>query len=177
DSTVLMLWESCGLAAHQQLVIIPSINYRKFTCFGSDLLSSTKADFDGLAADPYNLRADWAPAFGDIRHRLTLGPTFPLPLKPLRMMVNAFFIYTSGPVYNITTGLPDPSGDGAAVQRPALANLSPGACAGATVRYVPQFGCFDLLPGAGTPSIPKNFGRGPSSSNMTLRVSRTWDFI
>jgi hypothetical protein len=25
--------------------------------------------------------------------------------------------------------------------------------------------------------IPKNFGRGPSSSNMTVRISRTWDFI
>ena len=93
------------------------------------------------------------------------------------MMVNTLFIYTSGPVYNITTGLPDPSGDGAAVQRPALANLSPAACAGATLKYVPQFGCFDLLPAPGTPMIPKNFGRGPSNSNMTLRVSRTWDFV
>ncbi|PYS05460.1 MAG: TonB-dependent receptor [Acidobacteria bacterium] len=174
DSTVRMMTESSALAEQQQFVINPTINYKKLSFFGSYVLSSTKADFDGLAADPYNLRADWAPAFGDIRHRLTLGPTFPLPLK---MMVNTLFIYTSGPVYNITTGLPDPSGDGAAVQRPALANLSPAACAGATLKYVPQFGCFDLLPAPGTPMIPKNFGRGPSSSNMTLRVSRTWDFV
>src|SRR5437763_8647310 len=93
------------------------------------------------------------------------------------MMVNMLFIYNSGPVYNITTGFPDPSGDGAAVQRPALVNLTPGACTGATLKYVPQFGCFDLLPAPGTPTISRNLGRGPSNSNMTLRVSRTWDFI
>lgn len=174
DSTVRMMTESSGLASQQQFVINPTVTYKKLSFFGSYILTSTKADFEGLPADHYNLRAEWARAFGDIRHRVTLGPTFPLPLK---LMVNTLFIYNSGPVYNITTGLPDPSGDGAAVQRPALANLPPAACVGATVRYVPQFGCFDLLPGAGTPSIPKNFGRGPSSSNMTLRVSRTWDFI
>jgi hypothetical protein len=44
------------------------------------------------------------------------------------------------------------------------------------LKYVPEFGCFDLLPAPGTPRIPKNFGRGPSSNNMTLRISRTWDF-
>jgi len=112
DSTVRMMTESSGLAEQKQFVVNPTVNYKKFSLFGSYLLSYTKADFDGLPADHYNLHAEWAPAFGDVRHRLTVGPTFPLPLK---MMVNTLFIYSSGPVYNITTGLPDPSGDGAAV--------------------------------------------------------------
>jgi hypothetical protein len=172
DSTVRMMQETSGLASQQQLVFNPTLNYKKFSLFGSYVLSSTKADFDGLPADPYNLHAEWAHAF-DIRHRLTVGPNFPLPLK---MMVNTLFIYNSGPVYNITTGLLDPSGDGAAVQRPALLNLSGASCAGATLKYVPEFGCFDLSPAPGTAVIPRNLGRGPGSANMTVRVARTWDF-
>jgi len=173
DNTVRMLQETSGVANQQQLVINPTLNYKKVSLFGSYQLSSTRADFDSLPANPYNLHAEWARAF-DIRHRLNFGPTFPLPMK---LMVNTLFLYNSGQVYNITTGLPDPSGDGSAVQRPALVNLTGASCTGATLKYVPQFGCFDLSPSPGTPVIPRNLGRGPSNSNMTVRVSRTWDFI
>jgi hypothetical protein len=173
DSTVRMMTETTGVARQQQLVINPTFNYKKINIFGNYVLTYTKADFDGLPADHYNLRAEYARAFGDIRHRLNIGPTFPLPFK---LLANTLFIYNSGPVYNITTGLPDPSGDGAAVQRPALVNLAAGSCTGGTLKYVPQFGCFDLSPAVGTPVIPKNFGRGPSNSNMSVRLSRTWDF-
>ena len=137
-------------------------------------MTFTEADFEGLPADHYNLRAEYARAFGDIRHRINVGPTFPLPLK---MLANTVLIYNSSPVYNITTGLSDPSGDGAAVQRPALLDLPVSSCTGGNLRYAPQFGCFDLLPAPGTPVIPKNFGRGTSSVNMSLRLSRTWDFV
>src|SRR5262249_3643434 len=173
DSTVRMLTETTGLARQRQFVINPTFNYKKVSLFGNYVLTVTKADFEGLPADHYNLRAEYARAFGDIRHRLNIGPTFPLPFK---LLANTLFIYNSGAVYNITTGLPDPSGDGAAVQRPALVGLAAGSCTGATLKYVPQFGCFDLSPAAGTPVIPKNFGRGPSNSNMSFRLSRTWDF-
>src|SRR6185503_18640056 len=30
---------------------------------------------------------------------------------------------------------------------------------------------------SGMPTIAKNFGRGTGSVNMSLRVSRTWDFV
>jgi Carboxypeptidase regulatory-like domain len=174
DSTVRMLTETTGFARQRQFVINPNFNYKKISIYGNYVLQYTYADFDGLAADPYNLRAEYTRAFGDIRHRINGGPTFPLPFK---LLVNTVFLYNSGAVYNITTGLPDPSGDGAAVQRPALVNLSSSLCTGSTHKYVPQFGCFDLFPAAGLPTIPKNFGRGPSNVNMTLRLSRTWDFI
>jgi hypothetical protein len=172
DNTVRMQTESSGSAQQDQLVINPTFNYKKVSIFGNYVLGWTKADFDNLPADPYNLKAEWARAF-DIRHRLTIGPTFPVPGK---LIVNTLFIYNSGQLYNITTGLLDPSGDGAAVQRPALVNIPASGCTGATLVYS-QFGCFDLLPASGTPTIPRNYGRGPSSANMTIRVSRTWDFI
>jgi Carboxypeptidase regulatory-like domain len=172
DSTVRMLTESSGSAQQDQFIVNPTFNYKKINIFGNYNLSWTKADFDSLPADPYNLKAEWAPAF-DIRHRLTVGPTFPVPGK---VIVNTIFIFNTGPVYNITTGLPDPSGDGSAVQRPALVNLPATSCTGATLVYSAQFGCFNLLPAPGTPTIPRNIGRGPSTANMTVRLSRTWDF-
>jgi hypothetical protein len=174
DSTVRMMLETTGFARQRQFVINPTFNYKKVTLFGNYQLSYTYADFDGPPADHYNLRAEYTRAFGDVRHRINIGPTFPIPFK---MMVNTLFIYSSGAVYNITTGLPDPSGDGSAVQRPALVNLPANTCTGATLRYVSEFGCFDLQPAPGTRTIPKNFGRGPGNANMTLRLSRTWDLI
>jgi hypothetical protein len=177
DSTVRNLMETSGLADQRQFSINPTLNYKKLSVFGSYTLMKTVADFEGLAADPYNLRAEWAPSFGDIRHRVNVSPTFPLPVKSLKLVVNTLFQFMSGQVYNITTGLPDPSGDGGAVQRPAMSSLPASSCVGSTLRFVPDFGCFDLRPAPGTPTIPKNLGRGPSSSNMTVRVSRTWDFV
>ena len=174
DSTVRMMTETTGFARQRQFVINPTFNYKKITLFGNYTLSYTYADFDGPPADHYNLRADYTRAFGDVRHRLNIGPTFPIPFK---LMVNTLFIFNSGAIYNITTGLPDPSGDGSAVQRPALVSLPAATCTGATLRYVSQFGCFDLQPSPGTPTIPKNFGRGPGNANMTLRLSRTWDLM
>ncbi len=174
DSSVRMMTETTGLARQRQFGINPTFNYKKITVFGNYNMTHTVADFDGLPADHYNLRAEYTRAFGDVHHRINVGPAFPLPFK---MLVNTLFVYNSGAVYNITTGLPDPSGDGAAVQRPALLGVPAGSCTGATLRYAPSFGCFDLVPASGTATIPKNFGRGPGSTNMTLRVSRTWDFI
>jgi hypothetical protein len=73
--------------------------------------------------------------------------------------------------------LPDPSGDGAAVQRPALLNLAQNACTGPAMKYTAQFGCFDLQPAPGTPTIHRNYGRGPSNINMTIRLTKTWGFV
>ena len=109
DSTVRMMTETTGFARQRQFVINPTFNYKKITLFGNYTLSYTYADFDGPPADHYNLRADYTRAFGDVRHRLNIGPTFPIPFK---LMVNTLFIFNSGAIYNITTGLPDHPGTG-----------------------------------------------------------------
>jgi hypothetical protein len=173
DKTVRMMSETSGVVNQGGLSINPTFNYKKISIFGNYNLQYLNADFDGLPQDYYNLRAEWGRAFGDTRHRINAGPTFPLPGK---LIANTVFIYNSAPIYNITTGLPDPSGDGAAVQRPALVDLPAATCSGPTLKFVSQFGCFNLTPAPGTPTIPKNFGRGFSNYNMSLRLSRTWDF-
>src|SRR5947209_4285510 len=49
------------------------------------------------------------------------------------------------------------------------------ACQGDRLMYAVAFGCFDLLPAAGT-AIARNYGRGPAAVNLGMRISRTWSF-
>jgi hypothetical protein len=174
DSTVRMQTESSARMVQQQLAIQPTLSYKKVTVAAFYGLFWAKADFEGLAANPYDLHAEWARAFGDVRQRLNLGPlAVPLPFK---LSANVLYLYAGPAAYNITTGLPDPSGDGAAVQRPALVSPPAGSCTGGTLIYEPRFGCFDLAPAPGTPTIAKNYARGPRTMNMQLRLARTWGF-
>jgi len=174
DDTVRILTESVGFSRTRQFFINPSVNYKKLFMFGFYSLSYGKDDNEGLPADPYNLRAEWGPSsFGDVRHRAVLGTGIPLPWK---ITATPFFNVSSGTPYNITTGLPDPSGDGSAVQRPALVDLPASACTGAALKYAPGFGCFNLNPAPGTPTIERNAGRGPAVVNLSMRLSRTWGF-
>ncbi len=128
DNTVRMMTESSAIMQQQQFSIQPTLtccHTRNCRCSGQFGIFHAKDDFEGLAEDPYNLHAEWGPGFGDQRYRLTLGPTFPLPFK---VIANTLLIYSSAAAYNITTGLSDPDGDGAAVQRPSLVSLSGAAC-------------------------------------------------
>ena len=174
DNTVRLLTESVGFSRTSQFFINPTVNYKRLFMFGFYALSYGKDDNEGLPADPYNLRAEWGPSsFGDVRHRAVLGTGIPLPWK---ISATPFFNVSSGTPYNITTGLPDPSGDGSAVQRPALVNLPASSCSGASFKYAPGFGCFNLNPAPGSATIQRNSGRGPSAVNLSLRISRTWGF-
>lgn len=174
DDTVRMLTESVGFSRTSQFSISPTVNYKRLFLFGFYTLSYGKDDNEGLPMNPYNLRAEWGPSsFGDLHHRAVLGTGIPLPWK---ITVNPFFNVSSGTPYNITTGLPDPDGDGSAVQRPALVNLPTGQCASPTLQYVKGFGCFNLSPAPGTPVIGRNAAVGPGAVNLSMRISRTWGF-
>jgi hypothetical protein len=174
DDTVRILTESVGFSRTSQVSISPTVNYKKLFLFGFYTLSYGEDDNEGLPANPYNLRAEWGPSsFGDVRHRAALGTGLPLPWK---ITATPFFNVSSGTPYNITTGLPDPSGDGYEMQRPALVDLSASSCTGASLKYAPGFGCFNLNPAPGTPTIARNAGRGPAAVNLSMRLSRTWGF-
>jgi hypothetical protein len=174
DSTVRILTESVGFSRTNQLFLNPTVNYKKLFLFGFYALSYGEDDNEGLPANPYNLRAEWGPStFGDVRHRAVLGTGIPLPWK---ITATPFFNASSGTPYNITTGLPDPSGDGSAVQRPALLDRPASSCTGASLKYAPGFGCFNLKPAPGTATLERNAGRGPAAVNLSIRLSRTWGF-
>ena len=162
DPTIRLLTESAGLSWQHQVVADANVQWRGMMLFGYYTLSYGKDDNEGLPADPYNLRAEWGPsAYGDMRHRVALGATVPLPRK---WSVSSFFVANSGMPYNITTGL-DPEQTGSPTARPVLAG---GPCAGR--------GCFDATPPPGAPTIEHNYGRGPAAVSVALRAARTWQF-
>jgi hypothetical protein len=173
DSQLRILTESTGSSRQNMLLIAPNINYKKLFLFSLYVLSYGKSDNEGSPADPYNLRAEWGPSsFADVRHRLVLGTSLPLPW---RLTASPFVLFTSGTPYNITTGR-DVNGDGFTSERPALlSNVSANQCQGGSLRYSAEFGCFDLNPAPGT-SIGRNYGRGPINFNVNLRLARTWSF-
>jgi hypothetical protein len=174
DRSIRLLTESAGTSDLNQLVAGANLNYKKLYLFGSYTLSYGMANNEGLPADPYNLRAEWGPtSYGDIRHRAAGGASVPLPWK---FSISAFLLANSGQPYNITTGA-DPYNTGFPAARPALIpGAAPAACQAPSLKYSAGFGCFDLTPAAGTPTIGRNSARGPAAWNHALRVSRTWTF-
>jgi hypothetical protein len=173
QSEVRTLAESTGFSRGNQLMVSPNINYKKIFLFGFYSLSYGHSDAEGQPADPYNLRAEWGPSsFADVRHRFLLGTNLPLPLK---VSISPFLVLQSGAPYDITTGL-DTNRDGVTAERPAFVGASATGCSGASLVYQTGFGCFNLNPAAGTPTIGRNSARGPGSATLMLRLSRTWAF-
>jgi hypothetical protein len=170
DSQLRYLTESTGFSRTHQIQLSPNINYKKLFLFGFYALSYGKTDAEGQPADPYNVRAEWGPStFSDVRHRMVVGTSIPLPWK---ISVSPFVMVSSGAPYNITTGR-DTNGDSITSERPSLVALAAGQCTGGSYLYAAGFGCFNLNPAAGT-SIGRNSARGPGSINMSMRMARTW---
>ncbi len=173
DGQLRELTESTGFSRIHQLIFSPSVNYKKMFLFGFYGLSYGKDD-NGVPANPYNLRAEYGPSsFGDVRHRAVIGTNLPLPRN---ISISPFLMASSGSPYNITTGR-DPDHTGVASERPALVSgVSLADCHGGDLKYGPGFGCFNLSPAPGIPTIGRNFARGPGSVMLQLRVAKTWSF-
>ena len=170
---VRMLTEDTGVSRTNQITLVPNINYKGMVLFGFYALSFGKSDAEGQPANPYNVRAEYGPsAFSDVRQRFVLGTSLPLPFK---FLISPFFLASSGTPYDITTGR-DTIGDGILTQRPALMNLAASACTGSNLVYEAAFGCFNLAPVPGTPTIGYNYGRGPATATLMLRLARSWAF-
>ena len=90
--------------------------------------------------------------------------------------LNPFVIVQSGRPFNITLGR-DINGDTFNTERPSLAPAGT-VCDDsnkALFRCTP-FGNFKLTFAPGDVMIPRNFGEGPGSTTVNLRVSKTWSF-
>ena len=174
DTQPRFLTESTGFSRTNQLFISPNVNYKKLFLFGFYSLSYGKDDNEGQPANPYNLRAEWGPStFADVRHRGIIGASVPTFWK---VSLNPFISLTSGTPFDITTGR-NVYGDGVASGRPALVTgIAPSACNTTDLIYETGYGCFNLNPAPGTPTIERNYGRGPATVMVNMRLSRTWSF-
>jgi hypothetical protein len=173
DKELRMLNESTGFSRNNMLIISPNLSYKKLFLFGYYGFSHGMTDAEGQPANPYDLRAEWGPSsYGDIRHRVMVGTSVPLPWK---ITISPFMMVSSGSPYNITTGR-DVLGTGFTTQRPALLNVASSECTGGNVVYEQGFGCFYLSPAPGMAVLERNYGRGPANISLNMRLARTWSF-
>jgi len=93
---------------------------------------------------------------------------------PWGITLAPFVIVNSGRPFNITLGR-DINGDTFNIERPALAPAGADCSDTINIRCTP-YGNFKLTFAPGDVMIPRNFGEGPGSTTVNLRVSKTWSF-
>src|SRR5690349_15191438 len=167
-------YESSGRYNQNQFIVnFNSRLHRNATMNAYYVFSKANSDADGigsLPANPYDLSTEYGRASNDIRHRFVMTGNF---RAPWGITLNPFIIVQSGRPFNIILGR-DINGDTLNLERPALAPAG-ADCSDVNIRCTP-FGNFKLTFAPGDVMIPRNFGEGPSSTTVNVRVSKTWSF-
>ena len=168
-------YESSGRFNQNQFIVnVTSRFHRNVTLQAYYVLGQSKSDTDGTGnfpANPYDLSTEYGRASGDTRHRFVMFSNIRVPWG---ITLNPFVILQSGRPFNITLGR-DINGDILNTERPALAPVGADCSDTVNIRCTP-FGNFKLTLAPGDVMIPRNFGNGPSSTTVNLRVSKTWSF-
>jgi hypothetical protein len=165
------LMESSGLYNQNQLIV--NVNTRmnqSISLFGSYMLNRAMSDTDGLGtfpAKPYDFTGEYGPASTDLRHRVSLGGSINTKWD---VRLSPFLVVDSGPPFDITAGR-DLYGD-------TLFNARPGIATDATKPGViaTKYGLVDPNPTPGERILPRNYGRGPGSITVNLRLAKTIGF-
>jgi hypothetical protein len=168
-------YESTGRFNQNQFILnINSRFHRNVTLTGYYVLAKANSDADGTGsypANPYDLSGEYGRASGDVRHRFFMSGTI---RAPWGLSLNPFVIVQSGRPFNITLGR-DINGDTRFTERPSLAPEDANCLDFAHTRCT-RFGKFNITPAVGELRIPRNFGQGPGSVTVNMRVSKTWNF-
>jgi hypothetical protein len=130
------------------------------------LCASTSGCGTSTPVNQYDLSGEWSRAALAVENRMFLFGTV---MAPLKIQLSPFILASSGLPYNITTG-GDYLDDGIFNARPALAS-GPGQNIVST-----PFGYLNTNPQPGEPLLPRNYGTGPDTFSVNLRLSRTWGF-
>ena len=164
----IFLMESAGLYNQNQLLVNVNTKARsRLSLNGTYAINKALSNTDGVntfPANQYDLRGEYGPALTDIRHRGSLAGTIDAFWG---VRLNPLVTLESGAPFNITAGQ-DLYGTTLLNSRPALA-LNPSEPGVVETRY----GLLDPNPEPGQPVLPRNFGRGPGSIMINLRVSKT----
>jgi hypothetical protein len=167
----ILLYESSGVMDQNQFMVnINSRVNRSISVGAYYVLGYTNSNTDSASsfpADQYDLSREWGRSLIDTRHRFVM---FGSVAAPLGLRFSPFIIARSGNPFNITVGR-DLNGDTLINDRPGLAtNLNkPGV-------VVTPWGALDPNPTADETIIPRNYGEGPGSFTVNMRLSRTFGF-
>ncbi|HMQ02817.1 MAG TPA: TonB-dependent receptor [Pyrinomonadaceae bacterium] len=164
-------FESTGTLDQNRLNInFRNMYNRNFTVFANYSLGFSNSDTDGAGSFPaysYDLSDEYGRSLFDIRHNFVIGGNFTLPYQ---FTLSPFIIANGGRPFNITRGL-DLNGDLLFTERPTFAQLA-AACSsrGVTASYC------DVAGQDPNAIIPRNYGEGPGSFTVNLRVGRNFGF-
>src|SRR6266542_4490897 len=163
--------ESAG--RYNQHQIITNVNARinkDVSLTGSYVFNRAMSDTDGLGtfpSKPYDFTGEYGPAATDVRHRFSVSGSFNTKWN---VRLSPFVILDSGPPFDISVGR-DLYGTTLFNGRPGIPNdpNKPGL-----IRT--SYGLLDPNPAPGQRILPRNYGRGPGSVTVNLRVAKTIEF-
>lgn len=167
----IFLMTASGLYNQNQL--IANVNSKMspaISLFGYYVLNYARSNSDGLntfPANPYNFSGEYGPAATDVRNRIVFGGSI---FTLFHIRLNPFITLQSGAPFNITTG-----GD---TYGTTVYSARPGIATGLSKPGLIQtpYGLLDPNPGPGEALIGRNYGRGPGTYYVNLRIGRTWGF-
>jgi hypothetical protein len=165
------LMESSGLFNQNQLITYVNSRINKdVSLSGSYVLNHAMSNTDGLGtfpAKPYDFTGEYGPAAIDVRHRFTLTGSISTKWN---MRLNPFVVVQSGPPFDITVGRD--------LYGTTLFNGRPGIPTDPTKPGLIQteYGLLDPNPTPNENTLSRNFGRGPGTITVNLRVTKTIEF-
>ena len=165
------LMESSGLYNQNQL--IANVNARinqNLSLSGSYVFNHAKSNTDGLGtvpSKPYDLAGEYGPAGIDVHHRASLTGSINTRWN---VRFSPFVIIESGPPFDITVGR-DLYGTTLFNGRPGIPTdpKTPGL-------ILTKYGLLDPNPTPDEKTLSRNFGRGPGSITVNLRVAKIFEF-
>lgn len=166
DLGPVLQFESSGRSLRHEMLASFRVDLGpNFRLFSNYTLASTRNDTDGPGTTPansYDLGGEYSRAATDYRHQAFIGGQFGLPWG---WMLAPAITWKSGGTFNITTGR-DNNGDTLLTDRPGFAQ--PGDPNG----IVTPWATLTSTPVPNDPIIPRNFGRQPGQSNVSLSIDK-----
>ncbi|MFN0280197.1 MAG: carboxypeptidase regulatory-like domain-containing protein [Pyrinomonadaceae bacterium] len=164
-------YDSSGTLVTKQMIVNFRTNLSpRFSMGGNYRLGFVKSDTDGAGSSPayaYDFTGEYGRAIFDVRHSFTMFGNITLPWN---VSLNPFIVATSGRPFNITRGL-DENGDGVFTERPTFGELQTACNDLQLTNSFCSIGNNDL-----NAIIPRNYGVGPATLSVNLRVGRTFGF-
>jgi Carboxypeptidase regulatory-like domain len=165
------LMESSGLYNQNQLAVNVNARANKYVSLtGSYTLNHAMSNTDGIGtfpANPANFEGEYGPAATDVRHRMSLGGS-----------INTKWNIAFNPLLNLSSGPPFDITAGRDIYGTTLFNARPGVATDSTKPglIASSYGLLDPNPTPDEKSLGRNFGRGPGTMSVNLRVTKTFSF-
>jgi hypothetical protein len=163
--------DASGLYNQNQVIVNLNSRASKHLSLNSSYtFNHAMSNTDGLGtfpANPYSSLGEYGPASTNVPQRVSLGGT-----------INTLWSFAFNPLLNIASGAPFDITTGQDVYGTTLFNSRPGIASNPNKPGVVQtsYGLLDPNPTAGETVLHRNYGVGPTTMFVNLRVTKVIDF-